>query len=472
MSLGERDTSSRGTSLEVTVKTRFAPSPTGYLHLGNARIALINYIVAAQEGGSFLLRIEDTDVKRSDPAFVQGIMEDLTWLGVVWEGEPVFQSTRLSLYKEKAFNLWSKGLAYPCFCTPHELEAHRQECLKRGRPPRYSGKCRGLSMSEVQARIAEGEPYVLRLKVSPSAIVEWKDPIKGRKRFRGKDLDDIILLRCDGTPTYHLAMVVDDGEAGITHVIRGEDHLSNTPYHILLFEGLDYPVPIFAHVPLVYLPEGHIMEKREGSSWTLRSLRDKGYLPLAVVNLLVTLGWNPPHSPPLSWSEILESFHINELSSSPVTFSPSTLASINKKLLAALTVEELLEALRPYLPSDLPTERLEEAVVLMRGDSSTLVELALWVERLLRGPHHVDLTPEEKRILEELASLRREHSTWDAALEKLGSELGRRGRGMLYQTFRKALLGVPYGPPINELLDFLKDEVESRMRSIVGFGNF
>jgi glutamyl-tRNA synthetase len=410
--------------------------------------------------------MEDTDLERSSSLFVDAIVEDLSWLGISWEGEPLFQSSRFSLYREKALELWSKGWLYPCFCNTHDLERHRQECLKKGKPPRYSGKCRSVSLLEAQARIAEGEPYSLRLRVDPKVRIEWRDIVKGRKRFRGKDLDDILLLRSDGTPTYHLAVVVDDGEMGITHVIRGEDHMANTPYHILLFDALGYSVPLFAHVPLVKAPTGEVLEKREDSPWTLKSLREEGYLPLAVVNFLITLGWNPPHKPPLSCEEILEDFSLEEVSSSSVTFSPATLVFINKKLLSALPLENVLRALRPFLSSGLRDNRLREAVAQVRENASTLVELAQWVERLMVGPGQVELMEDEKAVLGRFVVLKREDISWQDILEQLASSLSRCEKQIFYQALRKALLGVPHGPPLKEVIEFLGVEVDVRLRRV------
>jgi len=457
-----RDEEKTNPSMGSLVKTRFAPSPTGYLHLGNARVALINYIVAFQSRGAFLLRMEDTDPERCRSCYVEAIREDLAWLGLSWHGEVVFQSKRVELYRAKALELWAKGLAYPCFCTREELEAHRQECLKKGRPPRYSGKCRRLPEAMARARMAEGEPFSLRFKVDPEAQVRWRDLIKGPKKFRGKDLDDMVLLRSDGSPTYHLAVVVDDGEEAVTHVIRGEDHLSNTPYHILLFQSLGYPLPRFAHVPLVRSPEGGVLEKREESPWTIRRLREEGYLPLAVVNLLVTLGWTPPHKPPLTWEEILESFSLEGVSSSTVTFSSSALVSMNRRLISTGPIREVLEGVGAFLSLSLPPERLERAVALARENSSTLVELARWVERLVRGPGKVDLTLKERSLLLSLSRLRKEMGSWERALEELAGGMNREGKRLLFGALRKALLGMPYGPPLKELLTFMGEEEVTR----------
>ena len=448
----------------LSVKTRFAPSPTGYIHLGNARVALINYALALQSKGTFLLRMEDTDLERSCSRYVEAIVEDLQWLGISWEGQVTFQSHRGELYRRKALELWSKGKAYPCFCLKEELEAHRRECLEKAKPPRYSGKCRRLSSLEVQARIAEGEPFSLRLRVDPKVQIRWKDLVKGSKRFKGKDLDDVILLRADGTPTYHLAVVVDDGEAGVTHVIRGEDHLSNTPYHILLFQAMDYPVPLFAHVPLVRAPEGQVLEKREGGRWTLRRLREEGYLPLAVVNLLFLLGWNPPHKPPLTWEEILSSFSLEDLSSSSVTFSPSVLSSINRRFLATMPLEDLLKALEPYIAFSASRERLREAVSLVRENASTLVELAAAVESLLLGPKGVNLEEEERAVLKALLSYRSSDVTWREVLEEKAGSMGKKEKKLLFTAMRKALMGLTHGPPMDELLAFLGEgEVTRRI---------
>ena len=448
------------------VKTRFAPSPTGYLHLGNARIALLNQIVALQRGGKFFLRIEDTDRERSSSLFVDAIIEDLAWLGVSWEGDPVFQSSRFHLYREKCLELWSRGWAYPCFCTSQELETHRQECLKKGRPPRYSGRCRSISSLEAQARIAEGEPFSLRLKVDPKVRVEWEDIIKGRKRFRGKDLDEIILLRSDGLPTYHLSVVVDDGEMGITHVIRGEDHMANTPYHILLFEALGYTVPLFAHIPLVKAPSGEVLEKRKYSPWSLRALRKEGYLPLGVVNFLITVGWNPSHPPPLTWKEILESFELKEVSPTPVSFHPPSLDSINRKIMATLPAEKLIDQVEPFLSSPvyLSKESWMTLLEMVRANAATLSELAMWVERVVKGPEKVTLSERERGLLTSFLQESGVAPSFAQALPVFVQGLDKESRHLFYRSLRKVLTGEVSGPPLKDLMDFLGDqEVRKRI---------
>jgi len=450
--------------IEREVRTRFAPSPTGYLHLGNARIALINYIVALKHKGRFFLRIEDTDVDRSSAEYVSAIEEDLLWLGVRWDKKVIFQSKRVHLYREKAFELWERGFVYPCFCTPDELKVYKDECIRKGKPPRYSGKCRGLSKEEVKARITNGEPFSFRLKIDHKLEVKWDDLIKGKKRFKGKNLDDIIIFRSDGTPTYHLASVVDDIEAGITYIIRGEDHLANTPYHILLFKAFEYPCPFFAHVPLVKAPKGEVLEKRKESPWSLRRLREDGYLPLAVVNFIITLGWNPPHKGFLGWREIVETFSLSDLSSSSVTFSPSALKALNKKLLLSMDVEELKDIMRSYVCFDLPEERIKNAIFIVRENASTLIELGLWLKRLFLGPETIEFSSYEKELLKKV--LHAKERSLEEAVEKLASTLDKKEKSMLYQALRKALLGVPHGPPLKDIVGFLKDEAKVRLENL------
>src|SRR6185369_14047888 len=280
------------------VRVRFAPSPTGFLHVGGARTALYNYLHARATGGVFVLRIEDTDTERSTEASTRAILDSLRWLGLAWdEGPgvggaygPYFQAERRSLYADAAHRLEQSGHAYPCFCTPDELEQRRAEQLARGEDPRYDGRCRELSAAERARRRAAGEPAALRFRLPPALEVAWNDVVRGRIAFQSDVLDDFVLVRSDGWPTYNFACVVDDLAMRITHVIRGDDHISNTPRQILIYQAFAAEPPVFAHASMILGPDGKRLSKRHGAT-SVEAFGEQGILPEGMVNFLALLGW-------------------------------------------------------------------------------------------------------------------------------------------------------------------------------------
>ncbi|MDO8137697.1 MAG: glutamate--tRNA ligase, partial [Candidatus Brocadiales bacterium] len=330
-------------------RVRFAPSPTGLLHIGNARTALFNWLFARHSGGSFILRIEDTDIARSDPRYTQQIIEDLRWLGLDWqEGPdiggaygPYLQSQRLGLYQESSKRLLDSGKAYPCYCTPGELESRRQASRAKGKPPRYDNRCRNLSEKEKRAFDAEGRRPSLRFMIPDKRIV-LEDIIRGKCEFNMALFGDFVLMKADGTPSFHLAVAVDDSLMKITHVIRGEDHLTNTPLHLLLFETLGYEPPHFAHLPLIAGEEG-LLSKRQGA-FSIKDYRERGYLPEALVNYMLLLGWSTREKrEKFSQEEAIERFELNHVSRSPSTFDEKKLDWLAGQYLRQADIEWLTE---------------------------------------------------------------------------------------------------------------------------------
>ena len=310
------------------IRTRLAPSPTGFLHIGTARTALINYLVAKQNGGYFVLRIEDTDLQRSESRFEDDIVAGLKWLGIHWDegievgGDfaPYRQSERLETYKKYIKELLKQGRVYHCFCSEEELEEKRQKMLAEKKPAIYSGKCALLGAEEVQERINNGERSVLRFRV-PSKVVKFDDLVKGKIEFDTSLLGDITIAKDENTPLYNFAVVVDDHEMNINFVIRGEDHISNTPKQILIQEALGFSVPAYAHLPLVLGPDKRKMSKRDGATSLIEYKKD-GYLPEAVVNFLVLLGWNPGDDREVfSLDELIKEFDIKKFQRSGAIFN-------------------------------------------------------------------------------------------------------------------------------------------------------
>jgi glutamyl-tRNA synthetase len=357
------------------VRVRFAPSPTGQLHVGNARTALFNWLLARGGSGTFILRIEDTDAERSTRESESAILRDLRWLGLDWnEGPdiggghgPYRQSERLHLYQSYATELLAAGAAYHCFCTTAQLDAERQEQLAEGRPARYAGTCRRLSRDQAAARIASGERPAIRFRVPDDRDVVFTDAVRGDVRFQTDVIGDPVIVRADGTPAYNFAVVVDDALMEVTHVVRGEDHISNTPRQILLYEALGFTPPIFAHLSLVMGPDHSPLSKRHGAT-SVAEFRAKGYLPEALVNYLALIGWSPGNGDELlPVEELARRFSLEGVGHSAGVFDEEKLAWANRHYLKMADPARLAELSLPYFT---------EAGVAMSPDAAGLGFLA------------------------------------------------------------------------------------------------
>jgi len=339
------------------LRVRFAPSPTGQLHVGNARTALFNWLLARGSGGTFLLRIEDTDAERSTPESERAILEDLRWLGLDWDegvdkgGDcgPYRQSERLHVYRAHAVELLSRAQAYRCFCPPEQLEMDRYAALRQGQPPKYVGRCRAIPEAEARARVERGEPAVIRFRVPEDRDVVFTDLVRGEVRFSSEVIGDPVLVRSDGTPAYNYAVVVDDALMQITHVIRGEDHISNTPRQLLLYEAFGWPPPAFAHVSLVLGPDHGVLSKRHGAT-SVAEFRARGYLPEALANYLALLGWSPGEGDErLPLDELARRFRLEDVGRSAGVFDVEKLAWVNRHYLKAAAPERLARLAVPHL---------------------------------------------------------------------------------------------------------------------------
>jgi len=341
----------------MSVRVRFAPSPTGFLHVGGARTALYNHLFARANGGTFVLRIEDTDAERSTEASVQAILDGLRWLGLSWDegpgvgGDygPYFQAQRRALYARHAARLREAGRAYPCFCTPEALESRRQEQLARGEDPRYDGRCRALAAGDAAARERAGEPFALRFARPEPEEVAWDDVVRGRVAFRSDVLDDFVLVRSDGLPTYNFACVVDDVEMRISHVIRGDDHISNTPRQILLYRALGEPEPVFAHASMILGPDGKRLSKRHGAT-SVEAFGEQGILPEGMVNFLALLGWAlDGHTELFTLAELERVFTLERVNPNPAVFDTQKLEWINAQHLKRLDEAERVRRVVAFL---------------------------------------------------------------------------------------------------------------------------
>jgi glutamyl-tRNA synthetase len=334
--------------MTVAPRVRFAPSPTGYLHVGGARTALFNWLVARREGGVFVLRIEDTDRERSSDEMTRAILDGMTWLGLDWDEGPAYQANGIDRHRADALRLLDSGQAYRCFCTPASLQARRDAM---GDEYRYDRACAALAPEEIARRLDAGDPFTVRFHV-PEGTTEWDDSVHGPTRFRNEDIEDFIILRTDGTPVYNLAVVSDDVEMAINLVIRGDDHLSNTPKQILLYRALGAEVPRFAHLPMILGPDGKRLSKRHGAT-SVGEYRDQGILPLALVNFLALLGWNPGDEQEIfTREELIQSFSLERVNKKSSVFDPEKLVWMNGQHLARMEGAALL---------DLVADRLVEA---------------------------------------------------------------------------------------------------------------
>ena len=437
------------------MKLRFAPSPTGFLHVGGARTAIFNLLHARRHGGTMLLRIEDTDVERSRQHHAEQIVTSLQWLGVTWDEGPVYQSDRLARYRERAEELVQSGKAYRCYCTVEELDAERAAAEKAGGQWRYSGRCRAIQGDPL-------EPHVIRFAVAPGTI-EFHDLIRGDVQFEGDLIDDFVLLRSDSNPTYHLSVVVDDIDMEITHVARGDDHLSNTPKHVLLFRAFDAAVPSFAHLPLILGGDKKRLSKRTGAT-SAEEYREMGIVPEALFNFLTLLGWSPGENREIfTGADAAQWFDLSHVNKAPAVFDPEKLLWMNGQYLMRMSAEEIYPHLVPFLGDSPPSfTEVRTIIDLHKMRARTLREIADQMAIYFAADDAIEYDPEtvKKHIKgDELPSrLARLHealamtepfdvATSEDALRRLAEAEGV-GAGKLIHPLRLALTGTGASPPI------------------------
>jgi nondiscriminating glutamyl-tRNA synthetase len=417
------------------MRLRFAPSPTGQLHVGNARTALFNALLARGQGATFILRIEDTDVERSTKESERAIIEDLRWMGLDWdEGVeaggahgPYRQSERLHIYRAHVEELLSKGRAYYCFCSEEQLEADRRASLSEGRPPKYVGRCRHRPPDEARTRVEQGEPAVIRFRVPDDREVVFDDVVRGDVRFSTDVIGDPVLTRSDGHPAYNYAVVIDDALMQVTHVIRGEDHISNTPRQILLYEAFGWTPPVFAHVSLVMGPDHSPLSKRHGAT-SVKEFRDRGYLPEALTNYLALIGWSPGDGEELlPLEELAKRFRLENVGHSAGVFDIEKLAWVNRHYLKLAAPERLARLSIPYFQREgwLPDEPSPEQLEFL---AHVVPLAAASVDRLEQVPARLGFLFDYStaRALEDPA-VRAEATAARAVIEALATELASSG---------------------------------------------
>jgi len=458
------------------VKTRFAPSPTGHLHIGGARTALFNWLFARHNGGEFVLRIEDTDLERSTQESVDAIFEGLAWLGLNWDEEPEYQSRRTDIYLEHIERLLKEGKAYRCYCSKEELDEKRVQAMAEGRKPKYDGKCRELSDQP------GNRPFTIRFKAPTTGATAFDDMIKGRVSFDNVELDDLIIARTDGSPTYNFVVVVDDATMGITHIIRGDDHLNNTPRQILLYEALAYTAPIFGHVPLILGEDKKRLSKRHGAT-SVTAYKDMGYLPHAMINYLARLGWSHGDQELFSMDELVKYFDSHQIGKSAGIFNPEKLLWLNAHYIKEASNDSLAKLIKPIIEdggTDLTDgPDLASLIAILKDRVKTTVELAEMAKNYYLEDVEIDeaastkfLTPEADEILKALASgIETLDSFEEDEIEKFFKEfMAEKGLKMknVGPAVRVALTGGTASPGIFEVIAILgKNKSVLRMKRAI-----
>jgi glutamyl-tRNA synthetase len=448
------------------VRTRFSPSPTGYLHIGGARTALFNYLFARHHGGRFVLRIEDTDRVRSTPESVQAIIDAMTWLDLDWDEGPFHQSERFDLYRDHGERLLREGKAYWCDCTPEELEVKRKQAMAEGRKPTYDRRCRDRTGPKPD------RPAALRFKAPLEGETVVADLVKGHVVFQNRELDDLILVRSDGTPIYNFCAVVDDALMRITHIIRGDDHLTNTPKQIQLYRAFGYPLPEFAHVPMILGPDRARLSKRHGAT-SVMAYKDMGYLPEALVNYLVRLGWSHGDQEIFTRAELIEKFSLENVGKAAGVYNTEKLEWVNFQYLRAMPVAELAQAAKPFIAAKkyaLPDDDcLARMVATLQERAKTLVELVDLADFYLSPTVEIGAAAARKflkpDVLEPLRALRAqlaEIPDWNlAAIQQCFESVTGRFRlslGQIAQPVRVAMTGRTASPGIFEVLEGVRKE--------------
>jgi glutamyl-tRNA synthetase len=458
------------------VRTRFSPSPTGALHLGGAHTALFNWLIARHYHGTFILRIEDTDQERSQEKFVTEILDAMTWMGLDWDEGPYRQMERLPIYQDYINRLLASGAAYYCNCPPQDPKA-RQAAMARGEKPKYDGRCR-------ERNLPAGPDTAVRFKTPPTGVTHWDDQIKGAIAFDNQELDDLVLQRADGIPTYNFAVVVDDLTMAVTHVIRGEDHIPNTPRQLLIYEALGVAPPRFAHMPLMLGKDRAKLSKRHGAVSAM-AYRDQGYLPHALVNYLARLGWSHGDQEIFSREELIAYFTLDHVTKSPGIFDEEKLQWLNSHYIKEMPPPELARALTPFLESlgfAAPDQAyLARVVTTLSARSKTLVEMAEAARFYFQDPRPYDakaaqkfLTPAAVPVLQEISTrLARLPEASEDALTRLFADLAQEtGQKManLAQPVRVALTGKTASPGLYEIISILgRDEALGRIQNAVEF---
>ncbi len=485
------------------VRTRFAPSPTGYLHIGGVRTALYNWLYARQKKGKFILRIEDTDAERSTEESINAILDGLKWLNLDWdEGPekiggfgPYYQSKRLDIYNKYLNDLIKSGKAYRCFCTQEELKIKKENARKEKKQYKYDGKCRNLSITDIEKKLKDNIPYVIRLKVEPDIQITFSDPVRGDISVNTNIYDDFIIRRSDGFPIYNFAVVIDDATMKINYVIRGDDHISNTPKQILIYKALNFEIPNFAHLPMILGEDKTRLSKRHGAT-AVQQFKEEGYLPESLINYLVRLGWGYDDSQEIfSIEELIKKFSLEKVSKNPAVFNFKKLQWLNGVYIQKMNLKERTNAVIPFLKkSNLITDNFDEnnfpfleKIVELVGDRlKLLTDIIIYADYFFTDTVTIDEKAENKllrkidysHVGEKIYTELKQIDTWkkeilEKTLESTAANLDIKRRDY-YQFIRVALTGKLVSPDLlgimllmgkNKVLDRLMYITEYKIRS-------
>ncbi len=469
-------------------RVRFAPSPTGYPHVGNFRTALYNFLFARHMGGTFLLRIEDTDKERSKKEFEEAILDSLHWMGLEWDESPVYQSKRIQHHQQEANRLLAEGKAYRCRCTQKELEERRQKQIAAGINPMYDGRCRDKNYPD------DGTPFCLRLKTPHEGMTTISDPVRGEVVIQNEEIDDLVILRTDNSPTYNFAVVVDDTDMEISHVIRGDDHLRNTARQVIIYQLLGYPIPEFAHLPQILGQDRSRLSKRHGATGVLE-YREQGYLPEALMNYLARLGWGYGDQEFFTKEDLIRLFSLENINKSPAVFDPQKLLWLNGEHIRALAPEDLTRRFvdyveyRGYLPKSYCTDPENQSLFRKVVESTqvrakTLDEMYEKVAFLFMDKMSYPekesrklMKPEVIEGVRDLADFaaghihdqQLSHEDWETEFKRILELRGLKMKAMA-QAVRLALTGTQVSPPIFDVIDMLGTQrVENRLRKMIDY---
>lgn len=482
----------------MTVRLRFAPSPTGHLHIGGARTALFNYLFAKQQQGQYILRVEDTDQARNRKDAIQGFIDNFRWLDLNWDegpdvgGDfgPYSSMERLDLYQPYIDQLLQEDKAYRCFCSKEQLDAEKEAALSNGKLYRYAGTCRHLSKEEQEHKETTGEAFTIRCRVPVAGSVEFTDLIRGEVRFAHEDIEDFVIVKSDGIPTYHFAVTIDDALMQITHVVRGEEHLSNTPKQILLYHALGWETPQFGHIPLILNPDGKKLSKRDESIIQfLEQYKEMGYLPEAVINYLVLLGWSPgdeySEQEIFSMDELIEQFSFERVSKSGAIFDPEKLAWINGQYIKNADTERIVQMAIPYLQKaykqELPLAWVTQLVTLLQTGINSVSEIVDAAQiffqdqvtyddeshTILREEHVPIVAHAFKEAITMLSTEDYTPQTIKKTLKSVQKSTGYKGK-QLFMPIRVIVTGQNHGPDLNQTLHLLgQEKVIERLSTIL-----
>ncbi len=459
---------------EKMMKSRFCPSPTGYVHLGNMRTALFNALLAdSVKDGQFLLRIEDTDPERSKDEYVVGVEEDLLWLGLQWDEGPYFQSKRQAIYDQYYSQLEEMGRAYPCFCTDRELLLSRKFQQSAGKPPRYAGTCRNLTPVQRAEKLAQGLQPMLRFHVKDEEFIHFEDLVRGKQRFNGVDIGDFIIRRANGTSPFMFCNAIDDSLMGVTHALRGEDHLTNTPRQVLILQVLNLPAPKYGHISLIVGPDGSPLSKRHGSR-SIRELRESGFLPIAIVNYLARLGHYYADDSFMSFGELAAKFNVEQLGRSPARYDENQLHRWQHEAVLKLTIEELRAWLGEENLAEVPEELRNEFCGIIQPNIHFPAEVKSWCSALFSP--ELNYTVEHREIIQTAGQSFFKEAVqhgidYTAMTNALKNNCGAKGKG-LFQPLRIALTGELHGPELEKILQLMgPDRAKARFEQAISSFN-